>query len=312
MSTSFDGPYPPNPQQKSSSRWPTAPGVYVNVEFRVSMSENDKGHGASLRYASRNMRERERARANTHLGGKPIPSILTPGHPQPNNPSQYQQKLQQQRDLNRGLSIGMETPGRGRSAPPTMNDRTQPISPVSPVSPMSAVGSPIQHRIVNLPRQNIMDRLDRPLPSTPGRFRLGEDDLPWSTPPSYWNAEPDTSESVGPTLTSIETFQSYQPSPTTARRTEDPKRVRELSELQQAMMTVDSIDNDVWDPWMWDSVGDMPRGPRSIGWAVSSNDASGLPASSSLKTPPPPPYVVSQWENACQKRVTTTRPRSTG
>ncbi|TGO49042.1 hypothetical protein BOTNAR_0447g00070 [Botryotinia narcissicola] len=277
MSTSFEGSYPPNPQQRSS-RWPTAPGVYVNVEFRVSMSENDKGHGASLRYASRNMRERERARANTHLGGKPIPSILTPGHPQPNNPSQYQHKLQQQRDFERGLSIGMETPGRGRSAPPTMNDRTQPISPVSPVSPMSAVGN----------------------------------DLPWSTPPSYWNAEPDTSESVGPTITSIETFQPYQPSPTTARRTEDPKRVRELSELQQAMMTVDSIDNDVWYPLMWDSVGDMPRGPRSIGWAVSSNDASGSPNSPSPKTPPPPPYVVSQWENACQKRITTTRPRSTG
>ncbi|APA14246.1 predicted protein [Sclerotinia sclerotiorum 1980 UF-70] len=313
MSTSKGTPYPPHPHQKSSC-WPSAPGVYVNVEFKVSMSENDKGHGASLRYTARNMKERERARANTHLGGRPIPSILTPGYPQPNHPCRHQQRPQQQQERDRGLSIGLETPERGRSAPPTMNDRRQPVSPVSPVSPMSAIDSPIQQRMVNLPRQNIMDRLDQPLPSTPGRFRLGEDDLPWSTPPSYWNAKPNTSESVGPTRISIETPHSSQ-TPTNAtptKRTEDPQRVRELSELQQAMMTVDSISNDVWDPWMWESVGEMPRGPRSIGWAVSSNDAIDSPGSASPKIPPPPPYVVSQWEHACGRRIANGRPRSTG
>ncbi|CAD6455802.1 f55ac787-b668-4f2b-a643-c77161c08826-CDS [Sclerotinia trifoliorum] len=304
------------PHQKSSC-WPSAPGVYVNVEFKVSMSENDRGHGASLRYTSRNMKERERARANTHLGGRPIPSILTPGYPQPNHPSRQQQRPQQQQERDRGLSIGLETPERGRSAPPTMNDRRQPVSPVSPVSPMSAIDSPIQQRIVNLPRQNIMDRLDQPLPSTPGRFRLGEDDLPWSTPPSYWNAKPDTSESVGPIRLSIEPYHPPQapqvpPNTTPTKRNEDPQRVRELSELQQAMMTVDSISNDVWDSWMWESVGEMPRGPRSIGWAVSSNDAPDSPSSPTPETPPPPPYVVSQWEHACGRRIANGRPRSTG
>lgn len=308
MSSSWNASNPPYPDRKSS-RWPHTPGVYVNVEFKVSMSENDKGHGASLRYTSKNMRERERARANTHLGDAPIPSILTPGRPQPNQQPRYQQKPQEQQERARRLDIRTEAPERGRSAPPTMNDRSQPISPViSPVSPMSAVISPIQHRIVNFPRQTITDRLNRPLPSTPGRFRLGEDDLPWSTPPSYWNAEPDVSESVGPARMSIE---PYHPPPTT-KRNEDPQRVRELSELQQAMMTVDSMSHDVWDPWMWDSVGDMPRGPRSIGWAVSSNDAPDSPASQSPRTPPPPPYVVSQWEHACGRRIAAERPRSTG
>ncbi|ESZ96200.1 hypothetical protein SBOR_3421 [Sclerotinia borealis F-4128] len=306
MSTSWNTSNQPYPDRESSG-WLAAPGVYVNVEFKVSMSENDKICGASLRYTSRNMRERERARANTHhLSNAPIPSILTPGHHQPNQSPRYYQKSPQQQERTRGLGIRTEIPERGRSAPPSSNDRSHPISPVSP---MSAVISPLQQRIVNSPRQTLTDRLDRPLPSTPGRFRLGEDNLPWSTPPSYWIAEPDASASVGPTRMSIE---PYQAPPPTTRRNEDPQRVRELSELQQAMMTVDSMSHDVWEPWMWDSVGDMPRGPRSIGWAVSSNDASDSPAPSSPDIPPPPPYVVSQWENACEKRVAAGRPRSTG
>lgn len=297
--TTLNTSYAPIPERKSS-RWPPSPGVYVNVEFKVPMSENDKGHGASLRYTSKNMRERERARKNVQLGNSSIPAILTPGRPQPSQQPHYQQRPQQQQQRTRGLVIRTETAERGRSAPPIMNDRSD---PVSPVSPMSSFGSPIQQRVVTFPRQNLADRFDRPLPPTPGKFRLGEDGLPWSTTPSYWNAKPDTSESVDSTPRSIESLQS----PSSARRNEDPKRVRELSELQQAMMTVDSMSSDVWDPWMWDSVGDLPRGPRSIGWAVSSNDASNSP-----KAPPPPPYVVSQWEESYNKRMAAGRPKSTG
>lgn len=55
-------------------------------------------------------------------------------------------------------------------------------------------------------------------------------------------------------------------------RDEDPQRVRELENLHQAMMTVDSLDEGGWDAWTWESVGDTPRGPRGLGWAISSDD----------------------------------------
>ena len=70
--------------------------------------------------------------------------------------------------------------------------------------------------------------------------------------------------------------------------------MRELETLQQAMMTVGSLDHDDWEPRTWDNIGDMPREPGSIGWAVSSRES--YPRSS--LAPEPPPYVVSQWEQA--------------
>lgn len=89
-------------------------------------------------------------------------------------------------------------------------------------------------------------------------------------------------------------------------RGEDPQRVRELEALQQAMMTVDSLPNDGWEAWTWESVGDMPRGPRSLGWAVRTEGERSV--SSPLS--PPPPYVVSQWEEAFGRD--DWRPRSSG
>jgi hypothetical protein len=290
MATSWDSSYPPRAQK--NSRWPGAPGVYVNVELRVSRSEHDKIHGGALTYASKNMK----GRIDTVENDPSIPSILTPGRHQPNQP-RYQQRHQER---TRGLAIRTsETPERGRSAPPTMSDRSCPISPLTPDSPVGYRDSLTQPTI-----------MERPLPPTPGRFRLGDDDLPWSTPPSYWNAQPTEPANVRPSHRSLE------PPP---RRLEDPQRVRDLSELQQAMMTVDSLSHDVWDPWMWDSVGDLPRGPRSIGWAVSSNDAPNSPnlsfsspVSPVSPPPPPPPYVVSQFEHACGRRAAAQRPKSTG
>jgi len=130
------------------------------------------------------------------------------------------------------------------------------------------------------------------LPPLPSQYRLGEHGLPWSTEPWY---RPDSPGFSAPTTSDIELEN---------RRGEDPQRVRDLEELHQAMMTVDSISHDELEPWIWESVGETPRGPRSLGWAVSSNDAmEGNPRS------PPPPYVVSQWETSWNW---STRPRSSG
>jgi hypothetical protein len=140
-------------------------------------------------------------------------------------------------------------------------------------------------------------RLDQPLPPTPSQFRLGDAELPWSMPAWYRATEPEFATS-SPVRVERE-----------SRRTDDPQRVRDLETLHQAMMTVDSLGNDGWEPWTLDSVGDFPRGPRSIGWAVSSTDASLRP---SVASPGPPPYVVSQWEQALSRSMRRNRPRTSG
>lgn len=141
---------------------------------------------------------------------------------------------------------------------------------MSPIAPLQHTSSmPIEGR-------------DRPLPATPSHFRLGEDGLPWSTEPFYRCEEPVVGSPIRPAMVEIELE---------GRRIEDPQRVRELEELHQAMMTVDSLDHDGW-------VGDIPasRRPSTLGWAISTNPAEDDFSQDNLE-PPPPPYVVSQWES---------------
>lgn len=126
----------------------------------------------------------------------------------------------------------------------------------------------------------MIDLRNRPLPPLPSRFRLGEDDLPWSVPTWYRPQEP---EHEAPRAANPE-----------ARRFEDPRRVRELEELHQAMMTVDSLADDTMETLTSDEP-EVTRGPTSLGWAVRSEPGPSDQLSDSLE-PPPPPYVVSQWE----------------
>lgn len=144
-----------------------------------------------------------------------------------------------------------------------------------------------------MPLEGAQGGFERPLPPLPSRFRLGEDDLPWTTEP--WYLEDTDSEYEAPTMVGIENENE-------SSRGEDPQRVRDLEVLHQAMMSVDALPSDGWEPWTWDTVEEMPRGPRSLGWAVRTDDPpSGLFA--------PPPYVVSQWEQSLDGGF---RPRSSG
>jgi hypothetical protein len=290
---------------RTSSRFP-APGVFVNVEFGVSFSASDRPHTASVSYTSRRMQERmerhqrEEARRSRDaqermerhqlvaLQTEPIPPILIPGH---GRVFERQTRHEQQQERQRDLHVRTREHERGSSAPPSLSlsDRLQPISPVSPIGNL--------HHTSSMP----IEWSERPLPPVPSRFRLGEEGLPWSTEPWYRGPEPEEPEFATPTMVDIELDD---------RLGEDPQRVRELESLHQAMMTVDSLSNDGWEPWTWDSVGDMPRGPRSLGWAVRSMDPVVSPTFSPT-SPPPPPYVVSQWDHGVGRSLSS-RPRSSG
>ena len=317
-----------HPPRTSSRQW-YAPGLFVNVDFAVSFGQNHKTHNASMTYTSKRMEaklaEESRRRYEQGLYQQQHPAILTPGY---NVTQEHQARyLQQQQAAHvqrqkqqRRLAVNTrEQYGRATSAPPTVTDRTQPISPVSPISPMSPIAtlrhnsstinptrhspSPLTSSNVNGPMRHTsslpIGRKDQALPPSPSQFRLGEDDLPWSTPAWYRSPEPENASLAVPRA------QDEPP----VRRLDDPQRVRDLGTLQQAMMTIDSLENDGWEPWTWDSVGDMPRGPRSLGWAVSSNDAPSREViAASLDRPPS--YNISQWEEIVFRE--RSRPRSSG
>ncbi|TVY46870.1 hypothetical protein LOCC1_G002793 [Lachnellula occidentalis] len=277
---------------RTSSRWPT-PGLHVNLEFGLSFANNDPPHTASMKYTSRNMQERMHYQQQERLHRQQNAQRPMPGNTQERMYQQqeglYRQQntqrlipgntqIRQPRSPQRHRSLEvMPTYGyeRGSSAPPAL----QPMSPVSPMSPIT----PLQHT-TSMP----IEGRERPLPATPSRFRLGEDGLPWSTEPFYRYEEPGVVSPIRPAMVEIEME---------GRRTEDPQRVRELEELHQAMMTVDSLGHDGWETWTWDSVGGIPRGPRSLGWAISTNPVSDGCSQNHLE-PPPPPYVVSQYEQS--------------
>jgi hypothetical protein len=273
--------YPP----RTSSRFP--PGIFVNVQVGVACSKSDRAHTASVNYATRSMRDRlyreQQEEQWRLLDLQQPPQVLMPAI------GQYPVRHSRQHHQNRERRLTVRTREqheRGSSAPPALSDRLQPISPVSPLGPIYP-----RDPLPGITHTHSMppSGTERPLPPLPSRFRLGEDGLPWSTEPWY---QPQSPGFERPTVVGIQHED---------RRGEDPQRVRELEALHAAMMTVDSIPHDGWEPWTWDSVGDMPRGPRSLGWAVSRDDSTLSPVSppgASLLPSPPPPYVVSQWEQS--------------
>ena len=313
MAASWESPYPP----RTSSRCPL-PGIFLNVELSLSFpSQDSRTHTAKMKYASKRMEEKlhqQRIRNQYEEGiyrQQQHPSILLPGN---GIHSERQTRHLQQQHRQRRLGVRTtEQHERGTSAPPTILDRTQPISPISPLSPPTRSVAPLE---VNTNTGNINtgslhtsnispERVNQPLPATPSQYRLGEADMPWSVPPWYRPPEPEFAGVASPAAAREQENQREN------RRFDDPQRVKDLETLHQAMMTVDSLNNDGWESWTWESVGDMPRGPRSIGWAVSSNDASSrLP--NSPPGPLPPPYVVSQWEQSFGWNHFDGRPRTSG
>ncbi|KAI9743323.1 MAG: hypothetical protein M1818_003169 [Claussenomyces sp. TS43310] len=152
--------------------------------------------------------------------------------------------------------------------------------------------------------------LYKPLPPNPNRFRLGEDDLPWTTAmdvPSWLPEDGDTAREdiyAGPSIPSRSTNppghahtssavsaassssprkgHCHQPTISSistgyhdgddAYHSEDPQRTRDLGILQQAMMTVDSMDHDWWDADGYRDerreTADSADRRMDLGWAV--------------------------------------------
>ncbi|KAI9052579.1 hypothetical protein LZ554_003922 [Drepanopeziza brunnea f. sp. 'monogermtubi'] len=81
--------------------------------------------------------------------------------------------------------------------------------------------------------------VDRPLPPLPSQFRLGEDDLPWTTFEPWHLAYPE-SESDCASPPPLMWCGNEEEEELADGRREDPQRVRILAELQQAMLTVDN------------------------------------------------------------------------
>ncbi|RDW78339.1 hypothetical protein BP5796_06191 [Coleophoma crateriformis] len=266
--------YPP----RTSSRRVSPPGVYVNVEFGIAFSQHDRVHTTSMKYASKNMEHRfreQQARAA-------VPDMLRSGYPLSAREARAQPQLPQHPQSSRAprLVIRRRDQERGTSAPPSLQERHVDNSTNS---------------IDGTRVSSSQDRRDQPLPPLPSEFRLGEPDMPWSAPQFLPVA---TYED--PTTLDMD-FQSE------STRGEDPQRVRDLGQLQQAMMTVDSLEENELDALTSEGIGGLPRGPRSLGWAISTNDAPETP-----KSPAPPPYVVSQWEERYGGYFRPGRPRSSG
>lgn len=187
--------YPP----RTSSRF--APGVYFNFEWGVALNGSERPtHIRGVNYTSRRMQERftreeaqrqQRSQQQVRHQLPPIPThptIETPDFEQDVN-WEYRE-FQQERQRRHGIST-REQHSRGSSAPPSF-ERDEILSPVSPISPEHSIRP--QRHAATFPRET----LDRPLPYSPAHFRLGEDELPWSTPLWY---RPSESENPSPVLT---------------------------------------------------------------------------------------------------------------
>ncbi|KAH8819493.1 hypothetical protein F5884DRAFT_13315 [Xylogone sp. PMI_703] len=245
-----------------ASRWGT-PAISVKVEVGLSLNKNDPPRTKSWQYASKKMQQR------LQIPPPDYPWEMVESHVSDQSLLHLQARQRRHQNNDRGSSAPPSARGNqfhlhGLEAPRT-------ISPTSQ-------------------RPSLNDRYrDRPLPPTPPTFRLG-DDLPWT---SFSPVSVPDSDAEGEERTDHSSIRGTE---NDRWRDEDPQRIHDMEALHSAMMTVDSLQHEQWDPWTWESVGDFPRGPRSLGWAIRSD-------SPQVETPKPPPYCVSQYQAAIMRSI---------
>lgn len=123
--------------------------------------------------------------------------------------------------------------GRGRSAPPPLSENSWDAAP----EPMAATA---------LPKRNITKpQIWKALPPTPGQFRLGHDDMPWTPPPYAAQGSEDCSQDsqlISPESSAGQVSHASHRSPEDC----DKVRTKEMQSLATAMMTVDNGFEDQW------------------------------------------------------------------
>ncbi|KAK8057291.1 hypothetical protein PG996_011228 [Apiospora saccharicola] len=152
----------------------------------------------------------------------------------------------------RGESRGLSHE-RGNSAPPPINESPwdattgaslfapPPATATTAAVAAATAAEPTSHPRLN--RSQEAPRIWKPLPEAPGRYRLGEDGLPWSA--FAWPVDPH-----GPDEDQGEPDYANQSTSVdmAARRSraEDPSKAMELESLSAAMMTVDNGFESQW------------------------------------------------------------------
>ncbi|GJC87376.1 hypothetical protein ColLi_10214 [Colletotrichum liriopes] len=229
------------------------PQIFVHFEFGVSFSPRHAPNQHSVTYLSRGFRDRAQQfprqvpPPNTNYLAEPTyqahqatrssPPIQEYYQPQPQPmPPQYEPSRQSRQE-----SRSSSSHERGSSAPPPWNDSPWDAEP-------DALGSSALPR--QRPRAQNAPDYWKALPEVPSRFRLGEDELPWSA--SAWPGEfgmPDDSEVDDYSSELSMKFRdvSLSDSAPHSKDRDDTGRRQELEALSAAMMTVDNgFENQWW------------------------------------------------------------------
>ncbi|KAK1980964.1 hypothetical protein LZ30DRAFT_593676 [Colletotrichum cereale] len=319
------------------------PQIFVHFEFGVSFSPRHAPNQHSATYISRGFRDRAQQfprqlpPLNTNFLSEPIyqanqPTLSSPPireyyqpRPQP-MPPQYDSSRHPRQDSR--LTSSHE---RGSSAPPPWND-----SPWD--TEAGALGSSVLPR--QRPRPRNAPDYWKALPEVPSRFRLGEDELPWSA--SAWPGEygmPDDSEVDDYSSELSMKFRdvSLTDAAPDSRDMDDTERRRELEALSAAMMTVDNgFENQWWyqgerqqtyplagglptvttdaaTPGTMESVPQTPvhqpscDSRDSMGWAAGQDDPRGSMVSATVYDPSALVSPLSEYASPRIHRSMTTR-----
>lgn len=245
---------------QSDSRWPAERGLFVRMEFGISLAPSKRK--APRSHPPTQIEQNQHRQAH--------PQSLTPVGPHYGSYYGYYAPVQRQR-YQWGQIEARPAP-RSTSEPPAIMERGQVQPTYQPYRPSlhhtRSMTSPVRTR-----------QLERkPLPALPSSYRLGEDGLPWTSPfPD--RLEQDFAE---PTIVEITSQKN---------RHEDPQREKQLRTLQQAMMTVGTFEDDWRQPWdSSEPVGEIPHTPRlgGVGWAISRSNSTVVSPASHICSPGSP------------------------
>ncbi|KAF4773037.1 hypothetical protein HER10_EVM0001089 [Colletotrichum scovillei] len=251
-------PLPPHLFDDMASSSSRKPQIFVHFEFGVSFSPRHAPNQHSVTYATRGFRDRAQF-------PRQVPPTNTNYLAEPSHSAHQQQQLQPTRSSppiqeyyapqaqppmpphyevsrqSRQESRSSSSHERGSSAPPPWNDSPWDAEP-------DALGSSALPR--QRPRPQNAPDYWKALPEVPSRFRLGEDEMPWST--SSWPGEfgmPDESEVNDYSSELSMKFRDVSltnATPVAHERGDDGRR-HDLEALSAAMVTVDNgFENQWW------------------------------------------------------------------